>query len=277
LPLFRRMKNAYFILRFKQYLRSVKLQVLLWRNVFQLFSIIHKSSWGSFYVPYFWVRPHQLIPIKIKSLNNHLIFIRRGSLIDRDVIQYVFYHQYHLPLNPLPAKSVILDLGANIGCTVCHFNHLYPDATIIGYELDKANYEVALKNIQSFKKCYINNQAVWGLKRTAYYNHQHHFDAYHVNEQLRSGKQVSTITINDILDSYRLEKVDYLKMDIEGAEKNILLAGDTSWLHRVQGELNIEMHEKDIVQQYMDVITGYGFRCYIDKKHPNQLRAVRLG
>lgn len=262
---------------FKQYLRLFKLLLLLWKNVFKLLSIIHKSSWVSFYRPYFWVCPHQLIPIKIKSLNNHPVFIRRGSLIDRDVIQYVFYHQYHLPVNPLPAKAIILDLGANIGCTVYHFGYLYPDATVIGYELDEANYKVALKNIQSVKNCHISNEAVWDSKRTAYYNHEHHFDAYHLNEQLTSGKAVSTVTIHDILESNHLEKVDYLKMDIEGAEKNILLKGDAGWLHRVQGELNIEIHEKNIAQQYMDVIRGYGFYCYIDKKHPNQLRAVRLG
>jgi FkbM family methyltransferase len=271
------MKDTYFILRFKQYLRSVKLQVLLWKNVFRVFAIVHKNSWWAFYRPYFWIRSEQLIPIKIKLLNHHPIFIRRGSLIDRDVIQYVFYHQYHLPANQLPARPVILDLGANIGCTIRHFSHLYPDATIIGYELDKDNYGVALKNIHSLENCSLNNQAIWGSKRTTYYNHQLHFDAYHLDEQLTSGKKVSTVTINHIVDSYQLARIDYLKMDIEGAEKNILLEGDTNWLHRVQGELNIEMHEKDIVQRCIEVINGYGFRCYIDKKHPNQLRAVKLG
>ncbi len=197
-------------------------------------------------------------------------------MIDRDVIHYVFYHQYHLPVNPLPAKAVILDFGANIGCTLCHFSYLYPEATIIGYELDEANYRVALKNIQYVKNCLVNNQAVWSSKKNVYYQQKQHFDAYHIDEFVTIGKPVSTTTVNAILDSHHLATIDYLKMDIEGAEKNILLEGDTSWLHRVQGELNIELHEEGIAQRYIDVITGYGFRCYIDNRHPNQLRAIRL-
>jgi hypothetical protein len=59
------------------------------------------------------------------------------------------------------------------------------------------------------------------------------------------GVDVRVVTMADVIAAEKLERIDVLKIDIEGAER-MLLAGSPDWLRRVD-LLLIEMHD------------GYGF------------------
>src|ERR1700704_3274168 len=109
-------------------IRRIKLVLLNFLDIFKIGKAVRWEDLFSYYFTFYFHNPKKLTGISIKNLAGRKIYVRRGSIIDRDVIKYVFYNQYHLPSKKLPDQSIILDLGCNIGLTIVHFNKLYPDA-----------------------------------------------------------------------------------------------------------------------------------------------------
>lgn len=213
--------------------------------------------------------------LHIKSLNNEAITIRGNNAIDRSVIKYVFYYQYHLPPASIPSDAVILDLGANIGLTIRHFKHLYPQSRIFGFEMDKNNFETCRTNCADLKDVTITNKAVWTTTGTIQYADDVDTDAYAITENAQTAtKEMPSISLPDILAEHSLDKVDFLKMDIEGAEKNILESDDLSWMQNVQ-VMNIELHEDEFIQKAVDIVSAQGFKCWRDTKHWASIMAVK--
>ena len=90
-----------------------------------------------------------LVPLRVKALHGQTIYCRSG-LADLGVVYDTFEGRYHLPPAGIGAVRTILDLGANIGLTMAHFAVLYPQARILGVELDAGNFALCRKNIEAF-------------------------------------------------------------------------------------------------------------------------------
>tara|TARA_R110002096_G_C14653248_1_gene726627 strand:- start:5948 stop:6763 length:816 start_codon:yes stop_codon:yes gene_type:complete len=220
--------------------------------------------------------------IKPKGFS-HNIKIRR-NYIDKEVIHYVLQDQYHLPpkISKITNSPIILDLGSNIGLTIAHMKHIYPNAQIIGYEMNRENFLLAKRNTKFYDKVIIYNKAVWTEDTTVIYKNSLGYDAYAIinNEDTQDIKQeierVQSISIASIIKNHKLEIIDYLKMDIEGAEEAILLAEDLSWMNKVRA-MNIEMHLDDIkeIDRYINIIKNKGFNAWKDDKHWSSIFAVR--
>lgn len=214
----------------------------------------------------------------------HNIKIRR-NYVDREVIHYVLQDQYHLPpkSSKISRTPVILDLGSNIGLTIVHMKHIYPNAKIIGYEMNKENFLLAKRNTKFFDDVIVNNKAVWFENKVVFYKINSCHDAYSVidNKELSENKQekveVQSTTIPNIIEEYNLNYVDYLKMDIEGAEEAILNSDDLSWLNIIHS-MNIEMHldDNEKIFDYIKIIESKGFKAWKDDKHWSSIFAVKL-
>jgi FkbM family methyltransferase len=258
-------------------MRKIKLYILLWLNFIKIATIINWRHLFVFYFPFYWRNPAKLTGIRIHRLGNQKIYIRRGSLIDRDVVKYVFYDQFHLPSRQLPSNPVILDLGSNIGLTALHFKLQYPGSRIIGYEMDTANCIIARQNCSDLTNCIIHNEAIWPVTGQVVYNTSQYEDGYAVAETAianGSPQKAKAITLQDVWLQHQLSSVDYLKMDIEGAEKNVFLSGNLTWLNQVL-ELNIECHDDDFLDRALSLIASYGFKTWRDEAHFCMLRAVK--
>lgn len=213
----------------------------------------------------------------------HNVKIRR-NYIDKEVLYYVLHDQYHLPPKAakIPNNPVILDLGSNIGLTIAHMKHLYPNAQIIGYEMNIENFLLAKRNTKFYNNVSINNKAVWIEDTTVTYKSNSGFDAYAIVDEQNSkdiaGKveQVTSISMASIIKYHELDVIHYLKMDIEGAEEAILLEDDLSWMNLVHA-MNIEMHLKDDkdIDRYIKIIESKGFDAWKDDKHWSSIFAVR--
>lgn len=257
----------------KQYLKIL-------RNFFVLFGIVPLRDWWAFL--YFSKdRPgeDETVQVRVKTLGNRAVQLRKHSRTDRDVFKYVFYNQYHLPHQPLPDDAVILDLGTNIGLTVAHYKHLYPGSRIFGYEMDAANYALALRNCAGLPDCHILNKAVWHQKGIVEYNPAADADAYRIDkgqQPLKSSDTVSVeaLSINDIIEAHGLHRIDFIKMDVEGAEKEILTNGDLAWTDKVRC-MGIEIHDKSFIAPAMKILESRGFQCRKDNRHWTLISAGR--
>jgi FkbM family methyltransferase len=174
------------------------------------------------------------------------VYIRKGSS-DFKVFEQVmvFGHYNYNGQNESPVETVI-DLGANVGLSALYFITKYPNARVIAVEPEKHNYEQLVKNVTGFSNVYALNSAIWyENKELEIYDGGRGEYAFRIVEA--NGKKIGTttcITINDIVKKYNLKRIDILKIDIEGAEKELFMYNYKDWLPMVQCVM-IELHDGD--------------------------------
>lgn len=258
------MRNSKKVLKIKKILYPLK----------RLYILAQLISVSDLYKVLFLSKTESANSIKIKPLRGAEILIRGNSLTDRKVLIYVFYHRYHLPPYQLKNKPVIVDLGSNIGLTLRHFSFLYPDAKILGFEMDKNNFGLCWNNCKGCHNVMVYNQAIWIYNGYVSYNPISNQDAYHIDNQThQSDVSVESITIPEIIHRYHLTSIDYLKMDIEGAEKNIF-QNDLEWTNHVR-LMNIEIHDRAFISETIRLLTNRGFTCWYHPSHSFSIYASK--
>jgi FkbM family methyltransferase len=179
--------------------------------------------------------------VKWKGRQVHL---RKGTSDFCVFRQVLVFDQYTIKGLKSEEVETIVDLGANIGLSVLFFKVKYPKARIIAVEPEIKNYDLMVKNTTGLPDIYCLNNAIWHSNKTlgifdtggGEYN-------YLVKEESEDEKAVTrSITINDIIEKHQLSRIDLLKIDIEGSEKELFSGNYTSWLPKV-GCIVIEVHD----------------------------------
>jgi len=220
---------------------------------------------------------NNLVSLRVKETNNHELFCRPNTT-DYKVLWDTFFDKYHLPQTPIKKNAVILDLGANVGYTMVHFAYLYPEAKIYGVEMDKENFLLAKKNLSSLgTRCKIIQAAVWSEDGQITYNDDGDgewgfrvtVDKLNEDHKLTSPAK----TLSSIFKEFGLKEIDYLKMDIEGAEQNVLKNPD-SWIWDVKA-IKIEVHAPFTIEECLSILNNFGFNSKRDSKHPFAVVGIR--
>jgi FkbM family methyltransferase len=115
--------------------------------------------------------------------------------------------------NPTPR---IIDCGAHIGLASLFFKECYPGAEIHAFEADADLAEIARANLETFGAADVDLRAaaVWIHDNGVTFSHSQD-DAGHVGE---AGTKVPSVRLKSLLD----ETVDMLKVDVEGAEFDLI-------------------------------------------------------
>ena len=196
--------------------------------------------------------------------NNQKIFLRKNTK-DYETFDEIFIANiYNLPL-PIQPKTII-DGGANIGLATRFFKMKYPDANVVTIEIDKENLEMVAKNTTGLAQVEIIKKGLYNKK--AFFKVEDPFGATNsfvikeVSEQ--DDFDIESVTIQEIITANNWESVDILKLDIEGAEKQLFESNYQSWLPKVQVIL-IETHDRMIPQcsiTVMKALDEFGFGLY---------------
>src|SRR5258708_28642659 len=168
-----------------------------------------------------------------------------------------------------PSRSddpLILDCGANIGLGLIYWKRLYPSARIVAFEPDPGVFESLVWNCnqRQLEGVELVNKAVWsGLGEVSFLSEG--ADAGHVAfGSLRDATrtiQVPSVRLFDYLD----EPIELLKLDIEGAEIEVLRDCRNN-LDNVN-HLFVEYHSFLGQEQHLDeifsILKRNGFRIHI--------------
>lgn len=149
-----------------------------------------------------------------------------------------------LDVPSLPAEAgFIIDAGANIGLSSLFFAARYPAARILAIEIDKANIAVLRSNTAAYPNITVIEKGLWHRNATLHIrNPQAEPWAYQVEETAADDPGgFPAIGIQALMDQQGMARIDILKMDIEGAEREVF-SDNTDWLART-GSLMIELHE----------------------------------
>jgi FkbM family methyltransferase len=193
----------------------------------------------------------------------------RPGTTDSIVLEDTFTRNYHRPNRPLAGNCVVLDLGANVGYTMADLAFSNPHARVIGVELDPANVRMAKRNTETFgSRCVVVEAAVWNVSGRIRYGGSEEW-AFHVLDEKQTASQdrkfAAAITIDMLLKQQDVDRVRYVKMDIEGAEAAVLVPG-ARWLDRVD-EIKIEVHPPATMESCQSVLEQAGFLCSKDTAH----------
>lgn len=163
----------------------------------------------------------------------------------------------------LPSDARVLDCGANIGLSVIYLKELYPDARITAFEPDEKNFELLSKNVaaRSYKNIELRKEAIWIANTEIEFSEDASMSSRIEESGVTGVRKVKAIRLKDLL----TDKVDFLKIDIEGAEFKVL--SDIEEKLDVINNMFIEYHglynQQEELTQIFQILTRAGFNYYI--------------
>lgn len=184
----------------------------------------------------------------------------RGEIFD------LLLYDFHLC--PTPREGIVLDVGANVG-----FYSMYA--------LDRSNYVISMepsvncipalhKNLESYTSSLIVEKGAWSSDGEANFS---------VNEGIPgcsrvvdSGSNViPVVTIDHLMTELGVDKLDFIKMDIEGSEMEAL-AGASETIKRFQPRMSLSLYhkptdEKDIIN-YIKSLVNYKKISIVSHTYP---------
>ncbi len=153
--------------------------------------------------------------------------LNRGDI---QSLREIWYDQiYRLPFRA--RVETVVDLGANIGFTSVYLAKRYGARRVVAVEPDASNAGLARRNLeQNAIDGDVVEAAIGPADGTARFTAGADSNLGRVGAE---GRAVAMISMNTLCERHGLERIDVLKMDIEGGEQQ-LLSGQTGWLSRVR-------------------------------------------
>lgn len=179
----------------------------------------------------------------------------------------IFYDEVYRFDAAGPAPHII-DAGANIGLSIVYFKRRFPEATIVAYEPDETIFGLLKDNVANLSAVDLRQAAAWVEDTTL---------TFYAEGSLAGSLELDSENLNrpvkvraERLRS-ELEKrfVDFLKIDIEGAENNVMFDIEDK-LDNV-GLLFFEYHSNpdkpQLLGDLLNLVTKAGFRYVINGAH----------
>ena len=169
----------------------------------------------------------------------------RGLTTDRRAFEQVFIsRQYDCAL--LGTPKVIVDGGANVGYCAAYFSRAFPDARIIAVEAAGSNMPLLAHNTEGLKGVEVLHAALWNNDEPVEIEDPN-VDTWSFTVKKAAAstngeaRTVEGITVPSLMKRYNLDFIDFLKLDIEGAEY-ALFDSSEEWIDKV-GVIAVELHE----------------------------------
>ena len=205
------------------------------------------------------------------NLYNKKIFLRNLSS-DFNVYKQIFEYKEYDFANELFEKyygsipKILIDAGANIGLTSIYFSNLHPDLKILAIEPEENNYLQLLKNIKYYYNIKPLQKAIWNRNtKLKIRNDFRDRQSWSFQVDASSGTQeVDADTLEAILKEQDINEIDILKVDVEGAEKQIFLEDKT--INKILLKTKIiclEIHDSEVSRiEISSKIMQLGFNLF---------------
>ncbi|OIO05548.1 MAG: hypothetical protein AUJ49_01215 [Desulfovibrionaceae bacterium CG1_02_65_16] len=205
----------------------------------------------------------------IPRFTPHTVRFLEGAFELPDVASFLYQYKSifgadSYRFHPVDAAPVIYDCGANVGASCLYFQRRHPGARIVAYEADPVIFAYLARNMAN------NGCACITLRQEAVWvrNEPIRFACEGADGGCIDGPWDS-VTVPGVRLRDRLAaepRVDFLKLDIEGAETEVLLdCAET--LDRV-ANIFVEYHswngQRQTMQDILGLLEARGFRYYME-------------
>jgi FkbM family methyltransferase len=164
-------------------------------------------------------------------------------------VQVYGWRQYEWDFAAPPLA--IVDAGAYTGLSTAFFAMRYPDAKIVAIEPDDDNFGLLARNTAGFANVYLLQAALWSESGVvslvdpgdgAWGIRLAESDMAGASETAPSGPAVRAVTVPEVMREHGLDRIDLLKVDIEGSEMEVFSNPD-AWISSVQA-ISVELHDR---------------------------------
>jgi len=165
-------------------------------------------------------------------------------------------------------NSIVIDIGANIGIHSIYFSKIATKGKVLSIEPQVTIYPTLLKNISTFDNIIPLNIAIDSkMKISEFFITDD--NAYSSLKDTRRKKmlqikQVITLPFDALINLF--EKIDFIKIDVEGFEKNVLLSMNNI-LTKDKPTLFIEIYKGENSnpdpEGTIRLLTDMGYKAYI--------------
>jgi len=232
-------------------------------------SIIFRNIYKK--VGYNFIHVRRIKTLKADKINSYILFSKevyfKSPFEFLHNLSEIFIEEIYKI--ELPADALIFDCGANIGISVLYLKKRFPQSTIVAFEPDKQNFEILNLNVTSFelKNVELNNTAVWVENTLLSFSNDSSMSSKIENENtISTASLVKAIRLYDLIN----QQIDFLKIDIEGAEYKVLMDIETK-LHYVQNmffEYHGSFAQIGELTNIFTILNKHGFKYYIKEATP---------
>ena len=153
------------------------------------------------------------------------------------------------------------------------FTGKYPNAKIIAIEPEGGNYKVLEENTKNYKNIERIKAGLWHRNTFLQVVDKGDGEWGFMTDEIDQGLEglewdVKAIDLNTILKNSGCEKIDVLKLDVEGAKREIF-STNCDWLSKVN-ILIIELHDrmkKGCTESFLIAVNKYRWVQYIRGEH----------
>lgn len=239
---------------------------------------------------FFWYNVKKVASIENKNKSKQISFENICSLeyfdlgpFGKDIKLYFgvigvtvdfILEQYRYNIKPIDIKvnkgDVVFDLGACWGDTALYFSDLSGvNGRVYSFEFIPSNIKLFNTNMDLNPRLSPNIELVsHPVHDTSgvnmFYKDNGPGSFVSINEIENYDGIVKTISIDDFVSKQALEKVDFIKMDIEGAEQ-VALKGALNTIKRFKPKLAVAIyHSDDDFYQIPQLLADLGYRIFIN-------------
>ena len=209
------------------------------------------------------------------------VILRNGARFESHALYWAdmystFFQGIYTPRYlPIEKNDVVVDIGANIGVFTVYAASRTQN-TVYAVEPSSDNFQALKQNIRSngLKNVIPLRFAVSDKSGEELFfdlgASQHHRLKKVIRDATEKYVAVPSITLQDLMDSYQIEQIDFLKLDCEGAEEAICQSTSNTYLSRVQ-KIAMEFHDHltqsnhNELQKLLEK-AGFSTRVYWDGK-----------
>jgi FkbM family methyltransferase len=162
------------------------------------------------------------------------------------------------------ASPLVIDCGANLGVSVRYWKHLFPAARVIALEPDEAAFTALSENCRGLEDVRLLKKAAWTEETRIGFavagNDGGHLALLTEREHPVPVVAVDAVRLADLI----TETVHLLKLDIEGAELDVLsdCASKLLMVERMFVEFHSFVRKPQMLSRLTTIIESAGFRMY---------------
>jgi FkbM family methyltransferase len=210
------------------------------------------------YVALRWAKYNHDVPCRFRLRNGQSLCMFADG---RWVLNEIYLDRvYEIPGVDIRRCSTILDLGANVGTFALYVQSVSPLAHIYCFEPSGKNYDLLVQNLRANGvdgKAY--QLAISGETGTSRLYTDGASVAYSLGLGSGQSEPVQTASLSRVFELTGVEHFDFVKMDVEGAELQILDSCTDDQL-RAMSAISIEWHRSlDELQRTINRLRSIGF------------------
>ncbi len=192
------------------------------------------------------------------------IFSSDSPVLDMVILQEEYKAATDIFLLNNISLNSFLDLGSNIGLTTLYVKKIFPNCEVLALEPDEQNFSMINRNVKANdlnntrvikggvgkKDCYLQDDG--GIRNKKEWAHSY--------TEVDSPTNIVSYSMSSLMKKFPNEEVDFLKIDVEGAEKEIFSDdADIGFLSNVK-VIALEIHDEfDVRNKIYEILKNNNF------------------